>query len=147
MVANNKLEKHLWDTADALRRDSGPQLLDYSFPAPGLVFLSCTDHPALHSPEAYLSKKTAPARRSPKLCRMGRKYMVLAQLLVLSLSFAYSGAGQAPADKPKTQSVSGGQAEISFVDDAENNAYEAAKREPDPGKRAVKLFDGKKRFR
>ena len=40
MVANTtELEKHLWDTADQLRANSGLRSSEYSTPILGLIFL------------------------------------------------------------------------------------------------------------
>jgi len=63
-------------------------------------------------------------------------------LLALSGIFFHSNAGNcAPAYEAQSDSASAPDEQDYLIDEAEENAYRAAKREPDSGKRATKLFE------
>ena len=63
-------------------------------------------------------------------------------LLALSGIFFHSNAGNcAPAYETQSDSASAGEGQDYLIDEAEENAYRAARRETDPGKRATKLFE------
>ncbi len=63
-------------------------------------------------------------------------------LLALSGILFQSNAGNCtPVYEAQSDSVSAEEGQDYLIDEAEENAYRAAKREPDPGKRATKLFE------
>jgi len=63
---------------------------------------------------------------------------VLALAAVLCIGTAAKGA---LADQKQPKAPSTGEGQISYVDDAEDNAYRAARKEPDPKKRAAMLME------
>jgi hypothetical protein len=62
-------------------------------------------------------------------------------LALAVLLFTSAADSQGLANKQQSNTASGGQAEVFYVDDTENNAYNAARQETDPKKYAAMLFE------
>lgn len=57
-MANNEIEKKLWDAADELRAKSKLNASEYSVPVLGLIFLRYADHKFRHAEKELEGKST-----------------------------------------------------------------------------------------
>ena len=65
----------------------------------------------------------------------------LGTLVLAAVLFSSAAVNRASANEAQEKADSGGQIQIFLIPEEEENAYRAAKREPDPQKRAQKLFE------